>query len=99
MQFVIVMDFLNYSWMDICFGSRLMLWGTWLYKAITKPMLLVPVFGWMLWLVMLPLGYFLAMYEAFIIICPIEEIMPLLAPSAFRVKAGECAKCKCRMPL
>ena len=89
----------KYSWMDICFGSRLMLWGTWLYKAITKPMLLIPIFGWIFWIAMLPLGYFLALYEAFIVICPIEEIMPFLAPTAFRVKAGECAKCKCALPL
>jgi hypothetical protein len=89
----------KYSWMDICFGSRIMLWFTKLYKAITKPMLLIPIVGWLFWIIMLPLGYFLALYEAFIVICPIEEIMPFLAPSAFRVKAGECNKCKCALPL
>jgi hypothetical protein len=73
----------KYAWMDMCLEGRMYLVMALLYKNITKILLLVPIIGWMLWVVALPLGYFLALWCTWIQICPVESLMPMLSRTSF----------------
>jgi hypothetical protein len=73
----------DYAWMNMCLETRLYFILSLLYKGITKILLLIPCLGWVLWIVMLPFGYFLSIWSIWVTICPVETMMPFLAPTAF----------------
>lgn len=73
----------KYAWLNMCLGTRMYFIGSLVYKNVTKIFLLIPIFGWILWLACLPMGYFLALFSIFLCVCPVENLMPIIAPSAF----------------
>jgi hypothetical protein len=89
----------KYAWTNICLEGRMYLVASLAYKSVTKIFLLVPIIGWIAWLVTLPIGYFLSFWSIWIIICPVETLMPFLSPTAF--PKASCPGCigKCELPL
>ena len=75
-----------YSW---CTESRMWLPLAFLYKFFTKPLLLIPVIGWGLWIGTLPILYSLKIWEQWIRICPVRNLEAYVCPTSYG-KACEC---------
>ena len=73
----------KYRWMTWCTESRLCLIFSFIFKMVHKPLLCIPIVGWVLWLAMLPIYYYLKLWTLWIVICPVRNMEAFLAPTTF----------------
>ena len=82
----------GYNWMSWCTMSRLLLPVATAFKSIHKLLLLVPICGWILWIVTLPILFYLKLIQLWVIVCPIRNVEAFMAPTTFP-KHQTCPGC------
>lgn len=73
----------KYSWMKWCTESRLNLIMSFIYKTLTRPLLFIPIIGWCLWIITLPIMYLLKLHALWTAVCPVRNMEAFMAPSTF----------------